>query len=75
MGAAALRGWWIAANAVAWAAGMLVIFAGVDAAVAAGGGPLWFAVAVAAPASAGATVGAIHGLALIRLLRARRPVA
>ena len=64
-------GWWIAANAVAWAAGMPVIFAGMDV-VAASGGPERFVAAVITLAIAGAIVGAIHGLALVRLLRMRR---
>jgi hypothetical protein len=62
-------GWWVAANAVAWAAGMPVIFlvagampANVSAAVIVGA-------VVAACAGAGAVVGAVHGIWLVGLLR------
>jgi len=65
---------WIPANCLAWALGMPVIFASVDRAYAAyesgsvAGALLIF---VAALALAGAVVGAVHGLALVKL--ARRP--
>jgi hypothetical protein len=67
--------WWIVANAVAWAAGMPVIF------VAAGSLPAEpttatiVATVLAACAAAGAVVGAVHGVWLVALLRFRRPEA
>ena len=69
----ARAGWWIPANALAWAAGMPVVF------LAAGSAPTGASVAVivafvaAALAAAGAVVGAIHGLCLVWLARAPRP--
>jgi hypothetical protein len=61
---------WIPANGVAWALGMPIIFASVDRAYAVyesgsvAGTLLIFAAALAL---AGATVGAVHGLALVKL--------
>lgn len=66
-------GWWLPANAVAWAVGMPIIFLGahVSAYTAA---PLLVALGVgAALLVAGAVVGAIHGHALLRLLPAESP--
>jgi hypothetical protein len=61
-------GWWLAANGVAWAAGMPVLFV----AAGSGAGPLRGAAFIAA---AGAMVGAIHGLALRALVgRPAQPV-
>ncbi len=62
--------WWLPANALAWAAGMPVVFA------AAGGMPESASVTVivlsvlGTIALAGAIVGAVHGAVLVRLLRA-----
>ena len=53
-------GWWLVANAVAWALGMPLVFA------AASGGP--GARAAVLIAAAGAVVGATHGLALVAIL-------
>lgn len=63
-------GWWILANALAWAVGMVLIFMGVDVAVAleAGAGGIALIGAVTGGLS-GAAVGAIHGLFLVWLLR------
>ena len=60
--------WWIPANALAWAGGMVAIFAGMN--FVPFDGPTW---AIVLPvllvlAVAGAVVGAIHGLVLVRLL-------
>lgn len=63
---------WIPANALAWAFGMLVIFAGVDPAVSSGSGPMTVVILAVTLACAGAVVGAVHGLALVWLLRSRR---
>lgn len=70
---AATGAWiWIPANCLAWALGMPVIFASVDRAYAAyesgsvAGTLLIFVVALAL---AGAVVGAVHGLALVKLAR------
>lgn len=60
-------GWWVAANALAWACGMPLIFAiagaGSSASVLSG-----IAMAVIGLAAAGALVGAIHGAFLVWLL-------
>lgn len=60
---------WLPANALAWALGMPLIFSAVDIAQRAGstaGAVLTMAAAVAVT---GAVVGAVHGLALVRLAR------
>jgi hypothetical protein len=63
---------WLPANALAWAAGMPLIFAGVDLAQKAGS-PARAALSMAlAIALAGAVVGAIHGIALVSFLPRRR---
>ena len=60
------------ANALAWAFGMVVIFVGIDPAIGGGFGVRSVAILVITLACAGAVVGAIHGLALVRLLRSAR---
>lgn len=60
---------WMLANALAWAVGMVVIFAGIDPATSGGFGPGTVAILAATLFCAGAAVGAIHGLALVWLLR------
>jgi hypothetical protein len=62
-------GWWIFANALAWTIGMPQLFAAPS--VIAEGVPAWQIALVifAAIISAGASVGAIHGLFLIWLLK------
>jgi hypothetical protein len=64
-------GQWVLANAVAWAAGMPVIFLAAGSVPA--GAPLWLlaAAVLGACAAAGAVVGAVHGVWLVWLLRAR----
>ena len=60
--------WWIPANAVAWAGGIVAIFTGMN--FVPFDGPAW-AIAVSVLlvlAIAGAIVGAIHGVVLVRLL-------
>ena len=64
---------WMPANAMAWAFGMVVIFAGIDPAIGGGFGLLSVAILALTLACAGAVVGAIHGLALVWLLRSRHP--
>jgi hypothetical protein len=63
-------GWWIPAHMLAWAAGMPLIFWGIDAAQK--GQPLWQTVLVLAGVllAMGALVGAIHGAALVWLVKA-----
>jgi hypothetical protein len=62
-------GWWIPANAVAWAFGMMLIFAGAGT-ISAEASPLTIAGVLAVTCLlAGTVVGAIHGLVLIWLLR------
>ncbi len=64
---------WMPANAMAWAFGMVVIFAGIDSAIGGGFGLLSVVILALTLACAGAVVGAIHGLALVWLLRSRHP--
>ena len=59
--------WWIPANSVAWAFGMAIIFAAMDLAFAQATPAGSAAVIAAALLLAGAAVGAVHGLALVRL--------
>jgi hypothetical protein len=63
----ARAGWWIPANMLAWMAGMPVIFWGIDAAQK--GQPVWQALLlmVGVLCLAGALVGGIHGLFLVKL--------
>ncbi len=63
-------GWWLPANAMAWFAGMPLIFGGVDLAQRAVSPVGAILVMGAAIAFAGAMVGAIHGVALVRLASA-----
>jgi hypothetical protein len=61
-------GWWLPANALAWALGMPILFT-VAGSVPADGGAVVFAVrALGTAAVAGAVVGAIHGAVLVRLI-------
>lgn len=61
--------WWLPANALAWAAGMPIIFLGVHVVVGMHDTSLAVVVAAATIAIAGAVVGAIHGAALLWLTR------
>jgi hypothetical protein len=62
-------GWWVPANAAAWAVGMAVIFAGIQLIPDAAPWPVAAAAVGVACLLAGLSVGAIHGLVLVRLLR------
>lgn len=65
-------GWWIPANMLAWAAGMPIIFWGIDR-IYAGLNPGTTVVsAVLLLAITGAVVGAIHGAFLVRLVRCKK---
>jgi hypothetical protein len=63
---------WMPANAVVWALGMVVIFARIDPAMDSGLGLRAVGILTFTLLSAGAVVGAIHGLALVRLLHSVR---
>jgi hypothetical protein len=63
---------WMPANALAWALGMVVIFVGIDPAFDGGFGVRSVAILAFTLALAGAVVGAVHGLALVRLLHSVR---
>ncbi|MDH7485434.1 MAG: hypothetical protein QHJ81_04065 [Anaerolineae bacterium] len=74
------RAWrWLPANALAWAAGMPLIFAGIDLAQKVGSVLAGILVVGAAIAIAGAVVGAVHGIALVAFAaesrEQRRPAA
>ena len=64
-------GWWIVANSAAWALGMPVVFAVMGGIGSGASRPLVVALAVFAAVAAGAVVGAVHGLVLLRLLALR----
>jgi hypothetical protein len=64
-------GWWIPANALAWAVGMMIVFWGISFIPASGITVPIAAILIGCVILAGAAVGAIHGLALIWLLHAR----
>jgi hypothetical protein len=65
-------GWWILANAVAWAFGMAIVFIGTGFIPAEGGINLGvIAILILFVVAAGVVVGAIHGLVLIWLVRLR----
>lgn len=67
-------GWWVLANALAWMLGMVIVFIGTSF-IPAGEIALQVALLLLLfVVAAGATVGAVHGLALIWLLRSRRSV-
>jgi hypothetical protein len=66
---------WVWANAAAWAVGMPVVFIGAGASPV-GASALMIALTVVVTiAAAGASVGAIHGVALLWLLRKRQEEA
>jgi hypothetical protein len=60
---------WMPANSLAWAFGMVMIFASIDPAISGDFGVLSVAIIVLTLASAGAVAGTIHALALVWLLR------
>jgi len=62
-------GWWVLANAAAWALGMPVVFVGASSVPPGGFGLGVVVVGIVTGASAGAVVGAVHGLALVWLLQ------
>lgn len=70
-------GWWVAANAIAWAFGMPFVFVAASIDPTAGAGSALTLIG-GSLAAAGAVVGAIHGAFLVRLLEggdhAQRPV-
>jgi hypothetical protein len=68
-------GWWVLANALAWMLGMVVVFIGTSF-IPAGAIALQVALLLLLfIVAAGATVGAVHGLVLIWLLRSRHSMA
>ena len=61
-------GWWLPANALAWFCGMPLVFLGMGS-IPAGASLLQaLPIVVAATAAAGAAVGAIHGLVLVKVV-------
>jgi len=69
----ARAGGWMLANAAAWALGMPLVFLAADAAGAGASRAIQVAAAVALLIAAGAVVGAVHGLWLVRRLRQAAP--
>ena len=68
-------GLWLPANALAWLCGMPLVFLGMGA-IPAGASVLQAVpIVVAAVSAAGAIVGAIHGLVLVRVLLVQTPAA
>jgi hypothetical protein len=65
-------GWWVPAHAGAWAVGMLVAFAGMGLIAEDTPIPVVAGVGAATGLAMGATVAALTGLALVRLLRTAR---
>lgn len=63
---------WMPANALAWACGMVAIFAGIDFALGGGFSSGTVPILILTLACSGAIVGAVHGLALVWLLRPAR---
>jgi Uncharacterized conserved protein len=66
---------WVWANAAAWAVGMPMVFIGAGASPAGSSAPMIALTVVVTIAAAGASVGAIHGVALLWLLRQRQEEA
>jgi hypothetical protein len=64
--------WWVLANTAAWAVGMPVVFVGASLLRPGGFSMSLVVIAIAALASTGAVVGAIHGTVLVWLLRSRQ---
>jgi len=62
-------GWWVLANALAWMVGMVIIFLGTSAIPEGPIPPAVIMLLVGCVFAAGAAVGAVHGLFLIRLVR------
>jgi hypothetical protein len=62
-------GLWIIANAIAWAWGMIIIFAAMGAIPETGVNPTTILIILGGLTAAGAMVGAIHGYVLITLLK------
>jgi hypothetical protein len=65
----ARAGRWLFANAIAWAVGMPVIFAGMDLVPWEGNLAVFMLTVYAVCGAAGIVVGAIHGRLLVQLLR------
>lgn len=65
-------GWWVLANALAWVPGMMIVFYGAGSVPAGGLSLTAIAIIAASTLVAGAVVGAVHGAALIQLVRHRR---
>jgi hypothetical protein len=63
---------WVLANAAAWAVGMPVVFIGAGVSPVGASAPSVVLTVVVTIAAAGASVGAIHGVALLWLLRQRK---
>lgn len=65
-------GWWIGANALAWALGMPLIFVGIDLMMASGSLAIQVGLGALTLTLTGATVGAVHGLVLTWLVGRHR---
>jgi len=67
-------GWWVLANAVAWALGMTVVFIGMHIVLQHVFHPGMLPLLLLFLLGAGGVVGAVHGFALVWLVRSPRPV-
>lgn len=64
-------GWWIVGNAAAWMFGMVVVFAGTGAVSESFRTATIIGIVAASCLAGGLTVGAVHGLVLVRLISIR----
>lgn len=65
--------WWVLANAIAWAFGMMVVFIGMHVVLRDGFHPGMLTILLLFLLVAGGTVGAVHGIALVWLIQSLRP--
>ena len=61
-------GWWVVANALAWAIGMPIVFLGAGAVPHETSAAAAIVIVGVSCLAAGVTVGAVHGLVLVRML-------
>jgi hypothetical protein len=67
-------GWWVLANAIAWAVGMTIVFIGIHTILRGDFHPAQLVIFLLFLLSAGGAVGAVHGFMLIWLIQSPQPV-